>query len=240
MCKYDVEKKKWNKKSASRLIEERDLTITSNYKGTFSKENVLRPVYEYFDITNKNIHLLDYGCGTGWTTFLFSQKVNKVSAFDISHTRIKVLRRIIEYNAISNILPCVANGEQLPYRKEQFDYVFGNAILHHLDLEPALSEITKVLKQNGKAAFCEPFGHNPIINLYRYVKHNFIETYKGTDKPLRYDNLPLFHKYFKEVRFIESSFLSRKAPLMRSFEKKLLKIKLFRKYASYVTILLRK
>jgi SAM-dependent methyltransferase len=45
--------------------------------------------------------------------------------------------------------------------------VWGNAILHHLDLEKAGRELLRVLKPGGVAVFCEPWGGNPLLSFAR-------------------------------------------------------------------------
>ena len=58
-------------------------------------------------------------------------------------------------------------GERLDFPDGSFDYAIGFAILHHLELESALSELHRVLKPQGVAFFAEPLGSNPLINAYR-------------------------------------------------------------------------
>lgn len=241
MGKYNIEKKKWNQKYSEVSLVQEYLKGSSKYEDVFSNRSTLKPVYHFFDLQDRNATILDFGCGSGWATTLIAQKVNNVCAFDISHASLKVLRSVLEHNSLSNVCSCVANAEKLPFRDEYFDYVFGHSIFHHLDLNPALAETNRVLKKGGKAAFCEPFGHNPIINLYRYIKHNYLEEFKGTDMPFNYTDKIVFENYFRKVEFIEVSFLSDKVPALRPFEATILKRFPFtRKFASCITILLQK
>ena len=43
----------------------------------------------------------------------------------------------------------------------------GNSILHHLELEPALRELRRILAPGGRAVFVEPLAHNPLLRLGR-------------------------------------------------------------------------
>jgi ubiquinone/menaquinone biosynthesis C-methylase UbiE len=52
------------------------------------------------------------------------------------------------------------DAHNLEFPDNSFDLVFGNAILHHLDLDQALDEIERVLRPAGKMVFCEPLGVN--------------------------------------------------------------------------------
>lgn len=237
--RYDIEKEKWDKKSAAVMNKRTDWRIHRNYQTTFKTSNVLRPVYEFFsDMDKDKSHVLDYGCGEGWAALLLYTQAKKVTAFDISQGRIDVLNKYIEVNNINNIEALATDGENLPFENEVFDYVFGNAILHHLILDSSLKEVARTLKTGGKAAFCEPFAHNPLINLYRYIHHHYFEDHVGTDEPLIYQDKAIFEKYFSHVEFRESSFFRDRWPLLIPLDRWLLKIPFLRPYVCYISILL--
>ena len=54
-----------------------------------------------------------------------------------------------------------------PWAVFQTDAVWGNAILHHLDLAKAGRELRRVLAPGGVAVFCEPWGGNPLLAFAR-------------------------------------------------------------------------
>jgi SAM-dependent methyltransferase len=60
-----------------------------------------------------------------------------------------------------------ADGEQLPFADASFDRIWGNAILHHLDLAVVARELRRVLRPGGVAVFCEPWGENLLLNWAR-------------------------------------------------------------------------
>ena len=239
MSRYDVEKNKWNEK-ASTKYKPNERKHYEQYSQVFTAKSTLCRIHDFFGEFQPGSNLLDYGCGTGWTTTLLAQNPLNVQAFDISINRIKYLNSAAAQKNLTNIHAVVADGERLPYQDGYFDYVFGNAILHHIELDHSLAEISRVLKPGGMAAFAEPFAHNPVINLYRYVKHHHLEKFTGTDKPLRYDDFPLFERFFSHVRFVETSLTSEKIPALRPVERFLLQFGPMRKMASYIAILLRK
>lgn len=240
MDRYDVEKQKWDQKMASDAGDDYKTNV-DDYDEVFTVMNTLKPVHAFFALEGKTAMILDLGCGAGWTSLLLAQKAKTVHAIDISTNSIKKLELYMKKYAISNISPAVGDAEKLPYPDNYFDYVFGYASLHHLTLETVIPETSRVLKKGGKAAFCEPFAHNPLINLYRYIKHNFLEDFKGTDKPLCYKDKELFDRSYDRVRFIESSFLVDKVPALRPLELKILDTLPFtRKLVGYITILAEK
>ncbi len=107
---------------------------------------------------------LDYGCGHGMAAVAMARAGASVTAFDLSPGYVNETRERAAANGVS--VECVtADGEELPFADATFDAVWGNAILHHLDLAKAGRELRRVLKPGGVAVFCEPWGGNPLLEL---------------------------------------------------------------------------
>ena len=64
----------------------------------------------------------------------------------------------------------VGDAIHLPFANETFDAIVGNAILHHLPIEPALSECFRVLKPSASIWFSEPNMMNPQIAVEKNVR----------------------------------------------------------------------
>jgi SAM-dependent methyltransferase len=114
--------------------------------------------------------ILEYGCGTGWITTQLAERGAAVSAFDISaeavaQTRAALASRNLLHRCEVQVMP----GERLAYADNSFDVAVGFAILHHLDIPLALSQLRRVLKPGGRAFFAEPLASNPLIRAYRYL-----------------------------------------------------------------------
>ncbi len=109
---------------------------------------------------------LDFGCGHGMAAVAMARAGATVSAFDLSPGYVSEARDRAIANGVH--VECVtADGEELPFATATFDAVWGNAILHHLDLAKAGQELRRVLKPGGVAVFCEPWGGNPLLNFAR-------------------------------------------------------------------------
>ena len=63
----------------------------------------------------------------------------------------------------------IENAYELSYGDAVFDSVVGSSILHHLEIEPALREIRRVLKPGGTICFTEPNMLNPQIAIQKNV-----------------------------------------------------------------------
>jgi SAM-dependent methyltransferase len=109
---------------------------------------------------------LDYGCGHGMAAVVMARRGARVTAFDLSPGYVAEAERRAEANGTA--VECLtADAERLPFADASFDRVWGNAILHHLDLGRAAKELQRVLAPGGVAVFCEPWGDNPLLSWAR-------------------------------------------------------------------------
>jgi len=114
----------------------------------------------------QGLDVLDFGCGHGMAAVVLTRLGGRVTAFDLAPGYVAEASVRAEANGVSPQL-LAANGEQLPFAAGSFDRVWGNAVLHHLDLAVAAEELHRVLRPGGRAVFCEPWGGNPLLNWAR-------------------------------------------------------------------------
>ena len=92
-----------------------------------------------------------------------------------------------------------ADGNRLPLQQGSFDRVWGNAVLHHLDLAQASAEIARVLRPEGCAVFCEPWGENWFLRLARGRNASPLNDRTADEEPLRQRDLERFRRCFADV-----------------------------------------
>jgi 2-polyprenyl-3-methyl-5-hydroxy-6-metoxy-1,4-benzoquinol methylase len=108
--------------------------------------------------------VLEIGCGTGNFTEMFARTGAQIVAVDISPELLEKAR--------ARDLP-IGQVQFLQHRFEDcdeigpFDAVIGSSVLHHLDIQPALSKIFELLKPGGRLSFAEPNLLNPQVFLER-------------------------------------------------------------------------
>ena len=154
-----------------------------------------RQVHEHPD--GKDV--LEYGCGRGSAAFDLAAAGARVTGIDISDVAIDIAtQRGAEEGLADRLRFCVMDAERLEFEDASFDLVCGSAILHHLDLERAYSEIARVLRPGGRGVFVEALGHNPLINLYRRRTPDLRTV---DEHPLRVGELELARRYFSDVSF---------------------------------------
>src|SRR5204862_1920830 len=92
----------------------------------------------------------------------------EVIGIDISNTSIENCSRLAQRNGVGHIASYrIADAENTGFEDSSFDVITEYGALHHLDLEKAFREITRVLKPDGKMICNEALAHNIFIHLYR-------------------------------------------------------------------------
>lgn len=114
-------------------------------------------------------YVLDYACGSGPMSLRFAKAgAALVVGIDISEVSIREAVRIAEEQGVSHNTrflqrDCEATG--LP--DSSFDVILCSGMLHHLNLERAFPELSRVLKPGGRILCVEALNYNPAIKLYR-------------------------------------------------------------------------
>lgn len=140
----------------------------------------------------RGLEVLDFGCGHGMAAVVLARLGGRVTAFDLAPGYVAEAGVRAEANGVSPRL-LAANGERLPFADRAFDRVWGNAVLHHLDLTVAAAELHRVLRPGGRAVFCEPWGGNPLLNWARDVL-----PYPGKERTA--DESPLTPRHLRSLR----------------------------------------
>ena len=112
--------------------------------------------------------VLEVGCGTGILTVDLVPTGAKIIAVDISPELVEASRVRIKAD---NVEFRVANAFDLDFESDAFDHIVGSSVLHHLEVEGALSEFRRVLKPGGTLRLSEPNMVNPQIFLQKNIPY---------------------------------------------------------------------
>ncbi len=96
----------------------------------------------------KGLYILEIGCGNGVDSIAFGKEGCKVVGIDISPEAIDVAKG---NNDLKNVKFQVGDAENLTFKDSQFDLVYSMAVLHSSDLKKSISEVSRVLKDDGEA-----------------------------------------------------------------------------------------
>src|SRR5262249_13179376 len=143
----------------------------------------------------------------GMAAVILARRGARVTAFDLSAGYLYEARHRALANRVA-IRFVQANGERLPFADGSFDRVWGNAVLHHLDLRIAGRELFRVLKPGALAVFCEPWGENPLLNWARRRLDYPGKARTPDEQPLREHQVRLLRNIFPIVEVGGYQFLS--------------------------------
>lgn len=145
------------------------------------------------ELTGRRV--LDFGCGHGMASTCLAKMGAEVVAFDVSAGYVHEACERARVNGV-NVQGVVADGARLPWADETFDAVWGVAILHHLDMEKAASEVRRVLKPGGVGVFCEPWGGNPVLRWARHWLPYVGKERTADEEPLQSKDLATLRQVF--------------------------------------------
>lgn len=126
------------------------------------------------------------------------------------------LEKGIERSSTSRLRPVfkIMDAQALEFPDSSIDFVFGSAILHHLDLERALAEIKRVLVPGGHMVFTEPLDNNPVGRVVRALTP---AARTVDERPFRFTDLKQIKRHFANARFFHEQFLSVPAGVISGF-----------------------
>jgi 2-polyprenyl-3-methyl-5-hydroxy-6-metoxy-1,4-benzoquinol methylase len=123
--------------------------------------HIKRIIRERFG-SERDVNMLDVGCGVGNYHPYFAQDVASLSGVDVSAACIQTAS---ERNA--NVSYKVYDGKRLPYDDASFDVVYTICVMHHVppsQWQAFASELRRVVRPGGLALV---FEHNPFNPLTR-------------------------------------------------------------------------
>ncbi len=144
------------------------------------------------------LQVLDYGSGHGMAAVVLARRGARVTAFDLSPGYLEEAAARARANGVE-VHAVQADGEHLPFADGAFDRIWGNAVLHHLDIERAGRELYRVLRPDGVAVFCEPWGENPVLEWARRCLPYAAKGRTRDEQPLRRRHVRVLKRIFPSV-----------------------------------------
>jgi ubiquinone/menaquinone biosynthesis C-methylase UbiE len=102
--------------------------------------------------------VLEIGCGTGCDLLQFARNGAHAVGVDITDQHLELARQRV----IGEATVLKADGANLPFPAESFDYIYSHGVIHHSDRPRAIvEEIFRVLKPDGR------------FNIQLYAAHSY-------------------------------------------------------------------
>ena len=159
-------------------------------------------------------NILEIGGGSQYLSrFLCKRNNVNIICTDISEDRIKNAN--FYHQAVLPNLKTLGgvNAQKLPFEDAQFDFIIGDAVLHHIeDLRRGLYEINRCLKAGGQAIFIR----EPVLGMdirFKRILKNILYPQKFVLQNIEFikDNRFEFDRYLSqwEEEFLRSGFKSK-------------------------------
>jgi ubiquinone/menaquinone biosynthesis C-methylase UbiE len=192
-----VAETRWSPKLESTIS---DNPMWTNMKYYAVERRSRQMVLDWFKANTKGKRVLDYCCGNGDDgVYIAKNGAKEVVGLDISETSIKNCERLAAREGVSNIASYrVGDAEGTGFPDNSFDVITEYGALHHLDLDKAFSEITRILKPDGKVICNEALAHNIFIHAYRRLTPK-LRTEWEVDHIMRAREFAIPRKYFGKV-----------------------------------------
>ena len=110
---------------------------------------------------NKEMKVLEFGAGTGITSFLIKDRVKEITLMDNSSEMVKVMNEKIRASHATNLKALNFNLELSDYDDEKFDLIITQMVLHHVnDIGLIISRFKKLLNPGGYLAIADLYSED--------------------------------------------------------------------------------
>jgi tRNA (cmo5U34)-methyltransferase len=105
---------------------------------------------------NKNMKALEYGAGTGITSFLLKDYLKDIVLMDNSTEMVRIMSQKIDDAKVKNMSALIFDLEHNDYEDGKFDLIFTQMVLHHVnDIETIINRFAKLLNKGGYIAIAD-------------------------------------------------------------------------------------
>lgn len=105
---------------------------------------------------NKKMSALEFGAGTGVTSFILKDSLREITLMDNSAEMFRIIESKIKESGVSNMKAVNFNLETGIYKNGTFDFLFNQMVLHHIDDIPGIiKKFYNLLNPGGYLALAD-------------------------------------------------------------------------------------
>ena len=137
------------------LFAEKSKSWDINSKRVQSAKAIADKIMESVAL-NKEMHLMDFGAGTGLLSYCLSDAIGKVTAVDNSPSMLKVFKeKAKEFDCSTAFMELDLTKEMLP-KETSYDGIISSMTIHHVeDIKDLFERFYTLLPQNGFIALAD-------------------------------------------------------------------------------------
>ena len=121
----------------------------------------------------KNMTALEFGAGTGVTSFILKNYLKEITLMDNSLEMIKVMENKIKISEVKNLRTINFNLEQNDFKDAKYDLVFNQMVLHHItDIKDIIEKFYNLLNPGGYLAIADLYSEDGSFHGEGFTGHN--------------------------------------------------------------------
>ena len=110
---------------------------------------------------NRQMTALEFGAGTGVTSFILKDSLKEITLMDNSSKMVKVMNIKIKTSKVKNLKTLNFNLEKAELKDAKFDLIFNQMVLHHIsDIEKIIAKFYNLLNPRGYLAIADLYSED--------------------------------------------------------------------------------
>ncbi|MFO7621927.1 MAG: class I SAM-dependent methyltransferase [Bacteroidales bacterium] len=120
---------------------------------------------------------MEFGAGTGITSFLLKDHLNKITMMDNSPEMVRVMNQKIRSSGASNLSASCFDLEKSPFSDEKFDLILTQMVLHHVnDVKDIIGKFFYMLNPGGYLAVADLYSEDGSFHEADFTGHKGFDT----------------------------------------------------------------
>ena len=120
----------------------------------------------------KDMNALEYGAGTGITSFLLKDYLREITLMDNSSEMVKIIDQKIKASKVNNLKTLNFDLEHSDYKNGKFDLIFTQMVLHHVvDIESIIKKFAKLINPGGFLAIADLYEEDGLFHGEGFTGH---------------------------------------------------------------------
>lgn len=130
----------------------------------------------------KDMTALEFGAGTGVTSFILKDSLKEITLMDNSTEMVKIMNNKIKTSVAKNLKTLNFNLEQDDLKDAKFDLIFSQMVLHHIaDIENIFTKFYYLLNPGGILAVADLYTEDGSFHGEGFTGHKGFDPQKLSD-----------------------------------------------------------
>jgi ubiquinone/menaquinone biosynthesis C-methylase UbiE len=121
----------------------------------------------------KEMRALEFGAGTGITSFLLKDRLKEITLMDSSREMVRVMNEKIDSSKVINLKAICFNLENEEFKDDRFDLIFTQMVLHHVnDIDSIIRVFYQLLNKGSYLAIVDLYKEDGSFHGDGFTGHN--------------------------------------------------------------------